>query len=305
MDKPIIVIIFIILFVGFAIYVAGHSSEIFKAVPRERVSSGRPAPSYGGQSSSQNYGGSYVSGESSSSYSSSIPDYQIPGGFTRDQLSPYFNKVRISSAYYSYFAGSPSEIRLYAYLPQGEKVNVSGWRIKSNRRELTIPQAIDVYESAGLSPESDIIISGNASLVIYSNASPLGKNLRLNKCIGYLENVQKLSSIFPSTCPAPYSRGELAELSGTCQSYILSLGSCKLPDVSFYNSFPGTDEGNKCRQFLSSVNYQSCYNAHRWDADFLSNEWRIWVNENILLDQEHDRLRLFDKQGLLVGEYSY
>ena len=311
MDRPILVIIFIIVVIGILIYFISNAPEIFKAVPRERTLFSRPASTsyfsgYGSQTGSQSYGTSgYSSGQTSSGYAETIPDYLIPEGLTWADLSPYFNKVRISSAYYSYFAGSPSEIRLYAYLPQGEKVNVSGWRIKSNRRELTIPQAIEVYESTGLSPEGDIVISGNASLTIYSNVSPLGKNLRLNRCIGYLENVQKLTSIFPPNCPAPYSQGEIAALSGTCQSYILSLGSCRLPDVSLYNSFPGTDEGNLCRQFLSRINYGSCYSKYRFDADFLSGEWRIWVNENILLDQEHDRLRLFDKQGLLVSQYSY
>ncbi|MDP3015028.1 MAG: hypothetical protein Q8N28_01275 [bacterium] len=138
---------------------------------------------------------------------------------------------------------------------------------------------------------------------IYSNKSPFNRNLRLNKCIGYLEENYDFNSALPQNCPS-IPRSEFAHLSGQCQSYILSLWGCKLPDVSFYNFLPGTDEGNACRQFLNTISHGSCYRKHRYDLDFLSNEWRVWIDYDIL-DKYHDRLRLLDKNGLLVDEYIY
>lgn len=233
-----------------------------------------------------------------------IPDNLIPLGFKREQLSPFFKKIKISSAYTSSWNIVSSQIRLYSYLSEGETINMTNWKIKSNKQEITIPQAINIYEPSGISTQEDIIVSkNNSSINIYSNSSPLNKNLRLNKCIGYLQNNYNFNPPLPNDCPS-VPRSEINHLSGQCQSYILSLWECKLPDVSFYNSLPGNDQGNACRAFLNTINHNTCYNKHRFDADFLSNEWRFWVNQNIL-DSQHDRLWLFDKNGLLADEYIY
>src|SRR3989344_1518086 len=104
MDRPILVIIFIIVVIGILIYFISQAPEIFKAIPRERSLFSRPASTsyfsgYGGQTGSQSDGTTgYSSGQTPSGYAETIPDYLIPEGLTRADLSPYFNKVRISSA---------------------------------------------------------------------------------------------------------------------------------------------------------------------------------------------------------------
>jgi len=84
------------------------------------------------------------------------------------------------------------------------------------------------------------------------------------------------------------------------------LGGCKAVDYSFYNSLlTGTSEGNICRAYLNTVaTYGSCFEKYSQDKDFLSSEWRLWVNNDIL-DSQHDRLNLFDNNGLLVSDYVY
>lgn len=231
-----------------------------------------------------------------------IPDNLIPSGFTREQLSPYFKKVKISSAYASSWSAAPSQISLISSL-KGETINITGWKIKSNRREIIIPQAVDIYEPSGFWPQEDVVVSENSSVNIYSNKSPLNRNLRLNKCTGYLEESYDFNPSLPQNCPS-IPRSEIIYLSGECQSYILSLWGCKLPEVSFYNTLLGSDEGNACRQFLNTISHGSCFQKHRYDSDFLSNERRIWIDQNIL-DSQHDRLWLLDKNGLLVDEYIY
>lgn len=279
-----------------------NQPEIFQGVPREKILS--PVPKYIAPSApARTYQPPVISPEIPIIIPT-IPDYLIPSGYSREQLSPYFEKVKISSAYASsFYSGYSSEIRLYSYLPKEEKINITGWKIKSNKGEFNIPQAVNIYEPSGLAPEADIIMSGNSSASIYSGKSPINKNFRLNKCIGYLENTYNFNPALSQNCPS-IPRSEIAYLSGECQSYILSLWGCKVPDISFYNSFPGTDAGNACRAFLSTINHNSCFQKHRLDSDFLSNEWRIWINQNIL-DSQHDRVRIFDKQGLLVNEYIY
>lgn len=233
-----------------------------------------------------------------------IPDSQIPAGFSRKDLSPYFKKVKISSASASSQVLNPSLIKLSFLSKEKEMINITGWKIKSNLKSIIIPQAVNIYEPSGMTPQEDIILSTGNYVNIYSNKSAINKNLRLNKCIGYLEITYDFNPALSLSCPSLFSRSEIAYLSGDCQSYILSIGACKLPDVSSYNAFPGTDQGNACRIFLNTISHNSCFQKYRSDSNFLSNEWRVWTDWNIL-DLKHDRLWLFDKQGLLVDEYIY
>lgn len=243
-----------------------------------------------------------------------ISDSRIPFGYTREQLSPYFEKIRIISAFSGIgFLGlggqeQPVEIKIYANLYGDDSaINITGWRVKSNRREFAIPGAIEIYKPSGLNGEKDIILTSSAYVNIYSNTSVINKNFRLNKCTGYLENYYDFNPSLPQNCPLIYgSRYEISHLSGECQNYLFSLGGCKAVDYFFYNSLPGNDQGNACRAFLNTVaTYGNCFQKYSQDKDFLSGEWRIWVNQQNFLDSQHDRLGLFDKDGLLVSDYVY
>lgn len=311
MPNFIKIILFLIIVVGIGIYFFVQSPEIFKMpsfksdtilkniFPKTSAPKNSYVPSY-----YPSYSPTFSPASSSTiSGEPTIPDNLIPSGFTREQLSPYFKKVKISSAYASSWSAAPSQISLISSLKKGETINITGWKIKSNRREIIIPQAVDIYEPSGFWPQEDVVVSENSSVNIYSNKSPLNRNLRLNKCTGYLEESYDFNPSLPQNCPS-IPRSEIIYLSGECQSYILSLWGCKLPEVSFYNTLLGSDEGNACRQFLNTINPGACFKKHRFDSDFLSNEWRIWIDQNIL-DSQHDRLWLLDKNGLLADEYIY
>lgn len=215
-------------------------------------------------------------------------------------------KIKFNSAnLYRYsYPQEYSRISLYSVLNGAETANITGWKIKGNRGEFNVPQAVEVFEPYGLAAEKDIVLGAGHYVEIYGLISPLGKNLRLNKCAGYVEEYHNFQPVYlPKNCPG-FSRSEIRNLSGQCQDYIWSLGSCRTPEVSFYNLLPGTDQGNACRAFLQNINYGSCFRQHRWDADFLSNTWLIWNNAEIL-DPQHDYLRLYDKKGNLIDEYVY
>jgi len=297
------VILFLIVVAGIAIYFLAYHSEIFQSIPRENIFS--PTPKYVAPSSAPTSISPAPTSQKStiSSQEPTIPNYLIPKDFTREQLSPYFNKVKISSVNtWNY----PIQIRLYSYLSNNEKVNITGWRIKSNNGQLIIPQAVNIYESSGLSPMTDIILSGSNSIVIYNNQNSLGKNLRLNKCLGYLQENYFFNPSLPQNCPS-ISHSEISYLSGKCQNYIQSLWGCKTPEKSFYDFLATIGDDLICRNFLDTINYQGCFEKHHLDSDFLSNEWWLWLNWGAqpILDKQHDRLLLFDKQGLLVDEYTY
>ncbi len=243
-----------------------------------------------------------------SSKKTEISNSRIPSGFSREQLSPFFEKIRIASASFSTGYNKPSTIRLYSRLESGDSpINITGWRLKSNRYEFIIPKAVEIYKPSGTNEEKNVILSSNNYVNIYSTTSAINKNFRLNKCMGYLENSFNFNPLLPQSCPMVYrSRYEVAYLSGQCQTYLFSLGGCKPVDVTFYNSLlTGTSEGNVCRAFLNTVGtYGNCFEKYSQDKDFLSSEWRLWVNSDIL-DSQHDRLDLFDNDGLLVSDYVY
>ncbi len=298
MGNLIKIILFLIVIIGIAVYFFSQSPKIFQGSPQEKTS----APSQAYISPSPTY---YTPPSFSSL--SEIPDYSIPSGFTRSQLSSYFGKMRISAQYNSFYSYNPSEFQIYSNLSGAEKVNITGWRIKTNKGEIIIPQAINIYNPSGLNPQGDIVLSANNYIHIYIGRSSIGKNFRLNKCIGYLQNDYVFFPQLPQNCPTP-SRSDTSYLSGRCQSYVSSLWGCMVPDKdseSFYASVGGNKrEEVDCRAFLDTINQNGCFQKYHFDKDFLSNEWRVWVNSYIL-DSQHDRILLFDKQGLLVDEYTY
>lgn len=248
----------------------------------------QPSPPAPAVPASQN-----VESEQSSAVSQNIPE-----GFTADQLSPYFGKVRIGSvspgSQFSY-----GRLSINANLGKEESVNVTGWFLQANRGSQFLPRAINVYDPTGLTPESDVFLRRSETLVLYTTQSAIGKNLRLNKCIGYLENTNKFTPSLPRNCPS-VGFSEISSFTGKCQDYIRTLGSCRLPAPN--PDVPETDYA--CRSYIDTINYRGCYERHRGDGDFLSREWRVWTGSRFL-DERHDRVLLLDKQGLLVDIYSY
>ena len=229
-----------------------------------------------------------------------ISPSEIPEGFTLKELSPYFHKVRLSSVYPGSGPDYPGQISLYTSFENEKSVNVTGWLLKARSGGQYIPRAINVYDPSGLASAEDIYLKNGDILYLYTNTSAIGQNLRLNKCLGYLENVNQFSPSLPRNCPTP-SRFEVSGFSGVCQDYILSFSYCSLPD---FNNLPIPQNDYACRQYLDTINYRGCFEKHRLDPDFLDHEWRVWTGSQFL-DDRHDRLLLLDSRGLLVDLYEY
>lgn len=223
---------------------------------------------------------------------------------SKSEATPLSQRVSIGSASVFVYPKEYSRITLNSRLKEGETVNITGWKIKSNKNEIIIPQAIEIYDPGGFGKSGDLILKPDNYADLYSLASPFDRNIRLNKCIGYLKKIYNFDPIYlPQNCPY-FSGADIRQLSGQCQDYIQRLPSCEYPDVGFYNLLPGTDEGNTCRAFLQNIGYGGCFRGHQQDKDFLSDNWIVWLDEQII-DPRHDYLRLYDKEGNLVSEYNY
>ncbi|GEM_PF-1695865 len=192
-----------------------------------------------------------------------------------------------------------AEIGLDAQLNKNEFINLTGWTVKTNNGgEFRIPKAQDLYATGG--PESDIFLKTGERVKLYSLPAVKG-NFRLNKCIGYLDDAFPLTPRLPRSCPN-ISRSEISRFTGQCQSYLLSLGSCKNPALN--PPIPTSDTA--CQDFIQQLNYTGCVAKHKFDSDFRSNEWRVWIGSQMdIFDALHDHVRLYDQNGTLINEYSY
>lgn len=226
---------------------------------------------------------------------SQIPAYEIPSGYTAAQLSPYFQKVFLGSV-------GTQAITLYANGQSGDTstVDITGWEIQTNRGGEFLPQAVNLYYPSGVNPASDIILPLDQydSVYLYSNSAPA--NIRINKCMGYLNTTHDFNPPFPYSCP-PVDYSQISNFTGQCQNYILSLG-CNMPDLSS-PYVPRTDYN--CQQFLENhFSYNSCISDHFHDSDFFGSQWYVWMGSSPI-DPYHDNVRLLDRNGLLVDEYRY
>ncbi len=242
--------------------------------------------------------GPYTGGEASTTGGNpNVNPYDVPAGFTVAQLSPFFHEILFGSVLPGGY-GSSGEVTLYTSFTQNETVDVTGWKIVANGGSEYIPQAVNFYQPSGLTAPSDIELANDQTLYLYSSAGTI--NLRLNECIGYLQNDLRTNPALPLNCPY-INQSQISNLSGGCQNYILSIPACTVPNT-YSPEIPPNDYA--CVNYLDQMNYTGCFNAHESDPNFLSNQWWAWTGSSVL-NPYHDNVYLYDRNGLLVDSYSY
>ena len=248
---------------------------------------------------SNNNSGQITNNQQTNSNTSGITPSDIPAGYTAAQLSKYFHQVRFGSviAGNSYYYGT---ITLNAYPTNASTaIDITGWEIKSRNSGEYIPQAVLIYDSSGAESASDIRVKNGDTVSFYSSSAPF--NLRLNKCIGYVAHVANFVPALPLSCPY-IDHSSIQNLSGQCQNYIESIGSCQAPNMAN----PQVSQSDyTCQDYLNNnFTYRSCVDHHEGDPDFLSNQVWVWTGSNVV-DQYHDNVVLLDRTGLVVDIYNY
>ncbi len=257
--------------------------------------------------------GSEGAGSSSGGSSSSRPPVkqsQIPHGFIGADISPFFDEVIITSVQPSRKSDyERTAVSVMAKSGISDPINVTGWTIKTNSGEVSIPQAIERYVP-GSSLAGDITLRGGQVLFLFGHyrfagyQHPFGKNFRLNQCTGYLNSLYEFNPKLPERCPKVEKEG-LSSLSGACQTFLSQLGNCRVPTSAEISSFQGDAA---CQEFMrNTFGYGLCYATHKNNEEFLLNEWYAWTSPQgqIPLAKDHDRVLLLDRSGLLVDELSY
>lgn len=331
-------ILLVIALIGFFVYEFNHTNQtqttyytsrststgLFGLFPRSplsqqnlaatgTISSGGASPyapyqGYSGTAGVSPYA-PYASYNAASSTMANNPaNLLTPFGFTLADASPYFGQVRFGLVGHGY--NNTLTVTLGANIPGNQKVNITGWQIKANHGGVFIPQAISNYDSSGNETDSDIVLGNGDQVTLYSTQSPIGDNLRLNKCIGYIDPVRSGASngvdtrhtfqpSLPSDCPTPLIP-QVQTYSPVCQDYIASLGSCQQADTGI--SLPFYDSG--CRDYLATINYKGCHARWAGISGFFEPYWWVWTGSNFV-DPRHDKVLLLDKQGKIVDVYAY
>ncbi|MBI1975268.1 MAG: hypothetical protein HYS57_02830 [Parcubacteria group bacterium] len=212
--------------------------------------------------------------------------------------------VYLSSVITKGYSSSPPRITLRTKLKEGESVDITGWRIKTNRDEFVVPQAVRFYSALLPDTLEDIVLEENHFAQIDFAQSSLGKNLRLNVCTGYLNHTYRFEPALPKDCPT-LPRTSYQHLAGWCQDFIEKVGTCGLADINIVNRWTG-DEGETCRLFVrDNVGPNRCFREEASKPTFLRNEWRVWAGPLTFFDPDHDLVRLYNTKGQLIDEYRY
>ena len=206
---------------------------------------------------------------------------------------------KVSIGNISRYGKNEISLRASYFSSQGEKVNITGWKIKSAQKgETIIGKGIHLPQFNVVS--SDIWLKSGESMDISIGLSPLAINFRANNCFGWLNNLYNLDYSL-NYCPGAFKLVDLTGLDSACQDLILRASSCRAPSDDLLNK-----SSYQCRQWVEkNMNYNTCVANHRNDSDFYKG-WKIYTgNNNLFFDPLHDRIELRDQNGILIDVYEY
>ncbi|MFI5260276.1 MAG: hypothetical protein ACHQU0_00550 [Candidatus Paceibacteria bacterium] len=250
-------------------------------------------------------GSSNVSlGSSGSSYTSPV------GGTTFGTPSPYRTAVNLNHGINGAGSADPRNEYATISIPQdaGLPIDLSEWTLSSDAsgNATNIPKGTEIPTSGVINAAEDIVLKPGMRAIIISGQSPIGASFRENKCIGYFSNFQSFYPTLPQTCPAPSD--ELASFYGpdyirdsSCINYVNKLSRCQVA-----LSPPSTLSGT-CQSFaIKYFNYNGCVDAHKNDADFLGDTWRIYLGRTTpMWRTQNEVVKLLDVNGKTVDAFSY
>ncbi len=185
------------------------------------------------------------------------------------------------------------------------KINVSGDSSLWNFTGLEIAQgsfaariggAVKTFLRGHIAANRPIVSTLPATLIINSGRSPVGESFQLNKCSGFLEEYQSFSPPIVMACPSVreiLSRQHIG-VPTQCADYFSTLPSCSaLPE-----NVPA-----ECKNILiEHAQYNQCVETFKNDADFTTNEWRVFLESDKPLWSTTTPIKFFDAIGEALGQ---
>lgn len=169
---------------------------------------------------------------------------------------------------------------------------------------LRIPQAAELVIIGDTSRKSNVSLSPGGRALLTTARSPIGTSFRVNMCTGYLDQFQDYTPDLRKDCPSPEAELAKTELTGekACVDFVKSLPRCRV----YQGGFP-SNLSSACKIFVSEkLNYNTCVAKHSKDADFYSNEWRIFLDQSKeIWDDKNEIIRLLDPKGKIIDAITY
>lgn len=215
------------------------------------------------------------------------------------KLSPYFGLVNIAGS--GQGSVDPNKERLTLTGKSTEPISLKGWTVGSLKYHTSFVMPDSAYEIPDhpiYQYQKKLFIAPKGKIYIFSGASPLGVNFRLNKCIGYLNNYHKFDPAVPNACPKPLP-ADTKTFSAYCQKAInSSVASCKESNLN--DALIDAD----CRDYMvENLSYSKCVEHNNTYHDFLIDEWRVYLQRSASIwAKEKDSIILRDADGLLVSK---
>jgi hypothetical protein len=275
----------------------------YLSLPRAPFSIGGSNVSLPGSSD----GGGSVSGSSGSS-AKSVPTFT--GGSVFGTPSPYRGLVALNRSISGAGSSDPrnESLEISVYQSTSVPVDLSEWTLVSDASGsvAAIPKGTEVPTSGIVNAAQDIVLTPGTRAIVISGRSPIGASFRENKCIGYFSTFQSFTPSLPQNCPTP--NDELASFYGpnyirdaACIDFVNKLSRCQVALT------PPPSVSGACQNFIVKyLNYNGCVDAHRNDADFLGNTWRIYLGRSSSMWRTtHELVKLLDINGKTVDAFSY
>ena len=258
-------------------------------------------------------GGSGYTGSSAlpgSSGSSGTPVPFSVGGMSFGAPSPYRGLVSVSHYISSAGALDPGNEYVEVSVAQnaGVPINLSEWKLVSDATGsfAVIPRGTETPTSGIVNAAEDIVLIPGARAIVISGRSPIGASFRENKCIGYFSTFQKFYPSLPLNCPNPsdelivyYGPGYIRDTA--CIAAVDKIARCQVALT------PPPGLSSACQSFVVNyLNYNGCVQAHRNDANFAGNTWRIYLGRTTpMWRTKYEVVKLLDSNGKTVEAFSY
>lgn len=218
-------------------------------------------------------------------------------------LSTLAKTIRLSAS--NIWSDNPDQEYLELYVERGapSKIQLSGMEIRSaiSGAAVTIPNGVYRPEFSRTNNLDPIILNPGNKVFLISGKSPIGYSFQANKCSGYFTQFNEFTPSLSYSCPSPRDEGYPSvplKWRSACFDYIDSLSQCTMP----LNFLP-ENIGAECTEYITTnISYDSCVEKHRFDKDFYTGDWYVYLNrpEELWLPSR-EFIKLIDRQKQTIN----
>jgi hypothetical protein len=275
---------------------------------------------YGGGKDRSSEGDSPFFGDSQKSISQRIADSILPGGGTdtdkesvdstgdSSKESPFEPAYKYEAKIYTGSAAKKTDLQkeyveVRALSSNEKAIPFSLWSLEG-KGGLDIKMGDGAYlpYTGQVNPQETIWLQPGDKAYIVTGQSPIGTSFRLNKCTGYFEQFQDFNPSLPKQCPDPYDEVLPTILNDDCLDFIEDYPKCQLQ----ISTLPVWMKSSCQEYVMKKINYKTCVELHKSDADFYKPEWRIYLKrQQELWKEKRETIILKDENGKVVDWDSY